>query len=41
MLNSKVETLNLEKLALCEKHDLLSFSRENLFNDHIMLETAH
>jgi hypothetical protein len=33
--------LNLEKLALCEKHDILYYSHDKLLDDHIMLDVAH
>jgi hypothetical protein len=41
MLKEQIETLKLEKLAICEKYDMLSYSHEKLLDDHIMLETAH
>jgi hypothetical protein len=41
MLKSQVEMINLEKLALCEKHDMLSYSHNELVDDHIMLDIAH
>jgi hypothetical protein len=33
--------LNLEKLALCERHDMLSYSHDKLLDDHIMLDVSH
>jgi hypothetical protein len=41
MLRDQIENLELEKLALCEKYDMLSYSHEKLLDDHIILETAH
>jgi hypothetical protein len=41
MLKSQVETLNLEKLALSEKYDMLSYSHNELVDDHIMLNIVH
>ena len=41
MLRSQVETMNLEKLALSEKYDMLSYSHSKLVDDHIMLDIAH
>jgi hypothetical protein len=41
MLWSQVEMLNLEKLALNEKYDMLSNSHSKLVDDHIMLNIAH
>jgi hypothetical protein len=41
MLKSQVETLNLEKLALSEKYDILSYSHNELVDDHIMLNIVH
>jgi hypothetical protein len=41
MLKSQVEMLNLEKLALSKKYDMLSYSHNELVNDHIMLNIAH
>jgi hypothetical protein len=41
MLKSQVELLNLEKLALNEKYDMLSCSHDNLLDSHIMLNVAH
>jgi hypothetical protein len=41
MLRSQVEMINLEKLALSEKYDMLSYSHSELVDDHIMLDIAH
>jgi hypothetical protein len=41
MLRSQVEMMNLEKLALGEKYDMLSYSHSKLVDDHIMLDIAH
>jgi hypothetical protein len=41
MLRSQVEMINLEKLALGEKYDMLSYSHNKLVDDHIMLDVAH
>ena len=41
MLKSQVEMINLEKLALSEKYDMLSYSHNELVDDHIMLNVAH
>jgi hypothetical protein len=41
MLRSQVEMMNLEKLALGEKHDMLLYSHSKLVDDHIMLDIAH
>jgi hypothetical protein len=41
MLRSQVEMINLEKLALGEKYDMLSYSHNKLVDDHIMLNVAH
>jgi hypothetical protein len=41
MLRSQVEMIDLEKLALCEKYDMLSYSHNKLVDDHIMLNVAH
>jgi hypothetical protein len=41
MLRSQVEKINLEKLALGEKYDMLSYSHNKLVDDHIMLNVAH
>jgi hypothetical protein len=41
MLKSQVEMINLEKLALSEKYDMLSYSHNELVDDHIMLDVAH
>jgi hypothetical protein len=41
MLRSQVEMINLEKLALGEKYDMLSYSHSKLVDDHIMLDVAH
>jgi hypothetical protein len=41
MLKSQVEMINLEKLALSEKYDMLSYSHNELVDDHIMLDIAH
>jgi hypothetical protein len=41
MLERQVELLNLEKLAIGEKYDMLSHSHNKLVDDHIMLDIAH
>jgi hypothetical protein len=41
MLRSQVEMINLEKLALGEKYDMLSYSHSKLVDDHIMLNVAY
>jgi hypothetical protein len=41
MLERQVELLNLEKLALGEKYDMLSYSHNKLVGDHIMLDIVH
>jgi hypothetical protein len=41
MLKSQVEMINLEKLALSEKYDMLSYSHNELVDGHIMLNVAH
>jgi hypothetical protein len=41
MLRSQVEMINLEKLALGEKYDMLSYSHSKLVDDHIMFDIAH
>jgi hypothetical protein len=41
MLRSQVEMINLEKLALGEKYDMLSYSHNKLVDDHIILDVAH
>jgi hypothetical protein len=41
MLKSQVEMINLEKLALSEKYDMLSHSHNELVDGHIMLDVAH
>jgi hypothetical protein len=41
MLKRQVELLNLEKLALSEKYDMLSYYHDNLLDRHIMLDVAH
>jgi hypothetical protein len=41
MLKNQVEMINLEKLALSEKYDMLSYSHNELVDDHIMLDVAH
>jgi hypothetical protein len=41
MLKSLVDLLNLDKLALNEKYDMLSCSHYNLLDSHIMLNVAH
>jgi hypothetical protein len=41
MLKSQVEMINLEKLALREKYDMVSYSHNELVDDHIMLDVAH
>jgi hypothetical protein len=40
-LRSQVEMMNLEKLPLGEKYDMLSHSHSELVDDHIMLDIAH
>jgi hypothetical protein len=41
MFKSQVDLLNLEKLALSEKYDMLSYSHDNLMDSHIKLNVAH
>jgi hypothetical protein len=41
MLKNTIEKLNIENLALQEKHDMLVFSRNKFMDSHIMLEMAH
>jgi hypothetical protein len=41
MLESQVELLNLEKLSLSEKYDMLSYSYDNRLDRHIMVDVAH
>ena len=41
MLKNQVEMINSEKLALSEKYDMLSYSHNELVDDHIMLDIAH
>jgi hypothetical protein len=41
MLRSQVEMINLEKLALSEKYAMLSYSHNELVDEHIMLNIAH
>jgi hypothetical protein len=41
MLRSQVEMINLEKLALGERYDMLSYSHSKLVDDHVMLDVAH
>jgi hypothetical protein len=41
MLKVHVEMLKLEKLALCDKDNMLSYSHNKLIDDHIMLDVAH
>jgi hypothetical protein len=41
MLRSQVEMINLKKLALNEKYDMLSNSHSELVDDHIRLNIAH
>jgi hypothetical protein len=41
VLERQVELLNLEKLALGEKYDMLSYSHNKLVDGHIMLDIAH
>ena len=41
MLRRQVEMIILEKLALGEKYDMLSYSHSKLVDDHIMLYVAH
>jgi hypothetical protein len=41
MLKSQVEMINLEKLVVSEKYDMLSYSHNELVDDHIMLDIAH
>jgi hypothetical protein len=40
-LKSQVELLNLDKLSLSEKYDMLSYSHDNILDRHIMLDVAH
>jgi hypothetical protein len=41
MLNNMIEKLNIENLALQEKHDMLVCSHNKFMDSHIMLEMAH
>jgi hypothetical protein len=41
MLRRQVEMIILEKLALGEKYDMLSYSHSKLVDDHIMLDVAN
>jgi hypothetical protein len=41
MLNNTIEKLNIENLALQEKHDMLVCSQNKFMDSHIMLEMAH
>jgi hypothetical protein len=41
MLKRQVELLNLEKLALREKYDMLSYSHYNLLDADIILDVSH
>jgi hypothetical protein len=41
MLNSMIEKLNIENMALQEKHDMLVRSHNKFMDSHIMLEMAH
>jgi hypothetical protein len=41
MLKRQVEMINLKKLALSEKYDMLSYSHNELADDHIMVDIAH
>jgi hypothetical protein len=41
MLKRQVELLNLEKLALSENFDMLSYSHDNILDTHIMLDVSH
>jgi hypothetical protein len=41
MLRSQVEIINLEKLALSENYDMVSYSHNELIDDHIMINIAH
>jgi hypothetical protein len=41
MLKDTIEQLNVEKLALHERHDILVCSHNKFIDSHIMLEMAH
>jgi hypothetical protein len=41
MFKNMIERLNIENLALQEKHDMLVCSRNKFMDSHIMLEMAH
>jgi hypothetical protein len=41
MLKNTIEKLNIENLALQEKHDMLVCSHNKFIDSHIMLEMAH
>jgi hypothetical protein len=41
MLKNTIEKLNIENLALQEKHDMLVCSHNKFMDSHIMLEMAH
>jgi hypothetical protein len=41
MLKNTIEKLNIENLALQEKHDMLVCSHNKYIDSHIMLEIAH
>jgi hypothetical protein len=41
MLKNTKEKLNIENLALQEKHDMLVYSHNKFMDSHIMLEMAH
>jgi hypothetical protein len=41
MLKNTIEKLNIENLALQEKHDMIVCSHNKFMDSHIMLEMAH
>jgi hypothetical protein len=41
MLKNTIEKLNIENIALQEKHDMLVCSHNKFIDSHIMLEMAH
>jgi hypothetical protein len=41
MFKNTIERLNIENLALQEKHDMLVCSHNKFMDSHIMLEMAH
>jgi uncharacterized small protein (DUF1192 family) len=41
LLKDQVEKLKVENLSFQEKHDMLLYSRENLMDEHIMLNITH